>query len=91
MDLIDMMLARVRHIEPRMTAERLQALEAALRQEFGGATVRVKKKGKTKQQVAAEIMAVGFDGNVERLAIELGCHRSTIYRVIRSRPKVFAK
>lgn len=91
MDLIDAMMERLRHIEPRMTRERLSVLEDALRHEFGGTSGRLRKKRRTKQQQAAEVLRDGFDGSIEQLAAHLGCHRTTIYRVIRSRPRNVAK
>lgn len=87
MDLIDEMIQRLKHIEPKLTDDRARVLEDALRDDMGGAFARVRKRRRTKADQITEMLAKGFDGDVERLAIRLGCHRSTVYRVLRARPK----
>ena len=92
MDLIDRMIRRLQHIEPHIDATRLSALEDALRDEMGGTLARVRKRRKTKAAQVAEALDSEFTGSVEHLAVRLGVHRATIYRVLRSRPhKLFAK
>lgn len=85
MDLIDRMIRRLQHIEPTLDQRRLEMIEGALRAEFGGVPNRPRKRRRTKKaQVQAEIQQ-GFSGDVRALAMSLGVHRSTVYRVLGSR------
>lgn len=85
-DLIDYMMQRIRHIEPHITDEKALQLERALRLEFGGVVTRTRKR-LSRDNLRDEVMK-RFDGrNVKQVASELGVHRSTIYRVLNSRPR----
>ena len=89
MDLIDRMIRRLQHIEPHLTADRVQRIETALRVEFGGVVTRTRKRSK-KTEIEDAVRAK-YDGDVARLASELGCHRSTVYRVLSGRLRKVAK
>ena len=88
MDLIDRMIRRLQHIEPQMTAERAEVLEESLRAEFGGIPNKPRKRKKPKQDSVAAAIAERFNGNVDELARQLGCHRATVYRVLSSRKSI---
>ena len=88
MDLIDRMIHRLRHIEPRLSPEKAEALEQRLREEFGGVSTKTRKRSKTKKQEVEAALHVEFRGNVDDFARQLGCHRSTVYRVLSSRKSI---
>jgi transcriptional regulator of acetoin/glycerol metabolism len=89
MDLIDRMILRLHHIEPHIDAASLRRLEVALRLECGGEVGRVRKR--TKKDAVEEAVREHYTGDVARLAAEIGCHRSTVYRVLSSRMQKVAK
>jgi transcriptional regulator of acetoin/glycerol metabolism len=89
MDLIDRMIRRVQHIEPSIDATRLHRLEVALRLECGGEVTRTRKR--TKKDAVEDAVRDRYDGDVARLAAEIGCHRSTVYRVLSGRLQKVAK
>lgn len=85
-DIVDCLIQRVRHIEPHITDEKALQLEQSLRLEFGGVVMRARKR-MGRDHFRREVMK-RFDGkNVNQVAAELGVHRSTIYRVLNSRPR----
>lgn len=84
-DLIDRAIDRLRHIHPEMNPERLAALEDVLRAEFGGEYTRPAKRGNAEREaLRAEILRLWRDKSAIDIARALGCHRSTIYRVLGS-------
>jgi transcriptional regulator of acetoin/glycerol metabolism len=89
MDLIDRMIRRLQHIEPHLTADRVQRIETALRAEFGGVVTRTRKRSKNTE--IEDAVRAKYDGDVARLAADLGCHRSTVYRVLSGRLRKVAK
>ena len=84
-DLIDRAIARLRQIEPTIDTARLAALEDVLRAEFGGVYSRTaKRSSKDRAALHAEILRLWRDRSAIDIARALGCHRSTIYRVLGS-------
>jgi chorismate mutase len=83
------MIRRLQHIEPHIDTARLQRLEMALRLECGGEVGRVRKR--TKKNAVEDAVREHYNGDVARLAAEIGCHRSTVYRVLSGRLQKVAK
>ena len=83
MDLIDSLVARLKHIEPTITETRAKRIERQLRIEFGGAVTRARKKP-TKKELEQAVRERWDGRSVARIAQEVGIHRATAYRVIGS-------
>ena len=83
-DVIDRAIHRIRHAYPAMDPTRLDALEDALRIEFGGTTSRIAKRGDTERAaMRAEILRLWQSGQpLSEIARLLGVHSSTVHRAL---------
>lgn len=82
-DILARMIERLRQIEPSFTPERAASLESQLRSEFGGETLRIRKRDDA--HCLVQKIMTRFNGrNAGQVAQELGIHRATVYRVLSS-------